>query len=150
MEFIPINCIGLILIILMASCQKAKTVDLSLSQPIEAAPSLSPPSTTAPPSETLVMSCNGKIAANDFDYTATFSTEGGFSSLEFMRSGERVTIVKLDYDGKNDKGQSIWRGAAYGMADVTLIHLSDRIVQLEDEISVGYDGQWGRGRCVSP
>jgi hypothetical protein len=98
--------------------------------------------------ETLVMTCSGTIDINGLDYAVTFSDEGGFSQVEFSRHGKAIATANLSFDGRNGADQTIWRGAVDGMADVVLIHLSDQVVQPGDEVSVGYDGQWGRGQCV--
>lgn len=69
-----------------------------------------------------------------------------FVDLRPRTSNASLTST-MTYSGKNNEGQGIWRGSVNGMADVTLIHLSAIDPQWGDEISVGYDGQWGRTTC---
>ncbi len=97
----------------------------------------------------LEMECDGEITANLVDFTAYYSQESGFSRIEFLQGSPEQVIAEsaLSYDGQNDQGQSIWRGSVNGMASVTLIHLSSNPAQPGDEISVSYDGQWGKGLC---
>ncbi|MGB3138325.1 MAG: hypothetical protein WBB18_16070 [Nodosilinea sp.] len=101
-----------------------------------------------PNQDNLQMRCSGSILVNDIDYTVQFTREAGFPRIELRRrsSGQQVAETFLSYDRNNSKGQAIWRGAVNGMADVTLVHLSARPAQVGD-LSVGYDGQWGRGTC---
>lgn len=102
-----------------------------------------------PNQDTLAMTCTGSITVNDIDFTAHFTREGGFSRIELARpaTGEVFAESFLSYDGQNDQGEDIWRGDVAGMADVTLVHLAQGPAQIGDEVSVGYDGQWGRGTC---
>lgn len=112
-----------------------------------------PGSAAAPPEEpnqdNLEMTCTGSITVNDTDFTVYFTREAGFSRVEFKRpaTGEVFAESFLSYDGKNAQGQAIWRGAVQQMASVTLVHLSPNPAQIGDQVSVGYDGQWGRGDC---
>ncbi len=54
----------------------------------------------------------------------------------------------LRFDRTNDQGQRIYRGNVAGMADVTLINLSEFVQPPPGgQISVNLDGQWGRGTC---
>jgi len=102
-----------------------------------------------PNQDSLEMTCNGSIAVNDIDYSAFFTREAGFSRIQFRRrsSGQQIAETFLSFDQQNHKGQAIWRGAVEEMASVTLVHLANRPAQPGDQISVGYDGQWGRGTC---
>ena len=97
--------------------------------------------------DTLVMICRGTIEINRIDYAVTFSSEGGFSQIEFSRDGEPIASAQLSFDGRNDQNQTLWRGNVNSGASI-LIHLSTQTVQPGDEISVGYDGQWGRDQCL--
>ena len=113
-----------------------------------------PPGNTSvveePNQDNLQMTCTGSITVNDIDFTAYFTREAGFSQIDLKRpdTGEVFANSTLSFDGQNDQGESIWRGDVAGMASVTLVHLSRNPAQLGDEISVGYDGQWGRGTCI--
>lgn len=118
--------------------------------PDNAPPSVSPPAATEEPNQDdLAMTCPGSITVNDIDFTAHFTREAGFSRIELKRpaTGEVFAESFLSYDRQNDAGQAVWRGAVNQMADVTLVHLSTNPAQLGDEVSVGYDGQWGRATC---
>ena len=97
--------------------------------------------------ETLVMTCAGAIEANAVDYTVIYSAERGFSRIEFKQNGTAIAAAQLSLRGKNDQNQNVWGGVTGGASDVILIHLSNQAAQPRDEISVGYNGQWGRGRC---
>jgi hypothetical protein len=96
------------------------------------------------------MQCPGSISVNDVNFTVLFTREAGFSRIVFRRrsTGQQIAEAFLSYDRKNAKGQDIWRGSVNGAADVTLVHLSSRPAQVGDQVSVGYDGQWGRGTCA--
>ncbi|WP_017299931.1 hypothetical protein [Nodosilinea nodulosa] len=102
-----------------------------------------------PNQDNLQMQCPGSILVNDINYTVFFTREAGFSRIVLRRrsTGQQIAEAFLSYDRKNAKGQAIWRGAVNGAADVTLVHLSARPAQRGDQVSVGYDGQWGRGTC---
>lgn len=112
-----------------------------------------PGSASAPPEEpnqdNLEMTCTGSLTVNDIDFTVYFTREAGFSRLELKRPATREVFAEsfLSYDGKNAQGQAIWRGSVQEMASVTLVHLSPNPAQVGDQVSVGYDGQWGRGNC---
>jgi hypothetical protein len=112
-----------------------------------------PDSASAPPEEpnqdNLEMTCTGSITVNDIDFTVYFTREAGFSRIELKRpaTGQVFAESFLSYDGKNAQGQAIWRGSVQEMASVTLVHLSSNPAQIGDQVSVGYDGQWGRGNC---
>ncbi len=113
------------------------------------------PTTTAsliarePNQDSLQMNCNGSIPANDMNYTVFFTREAGFSRIVFRRrsSGQQIAETFLSFDRQNNKGQAVWRGSVNNAASVTLIHLSSRPARPGDEVSVGYDKQWGRGTC---
>jgi len=132
----------------------AVIVDIfALNVPAIAAPS--PPLAAAtliaqePNQDSLHMTCNGSIEVNDIDYSAFFTREAGFSRIQLRRrsSGQQIAETFLSFDTQNDKGQAIWRGAVDDMANVTLIHLATRPARVGDQVSVNYDGQWGRGTC---
>lgn len=103
-----------------------------------------------PNQDNLQMQCPGSILVNDINYTVFFTREAGFSRIVLRRrsTGQQIAETTLSYDRKNAKGQAIWRGAVNDAADVTLVHLSTRAAQVGDQVSVGYDGQWGRGTCA--
>lgn len=102
-----------------------------------------------PNQDSLQMTCDGSIAVNDINYTAFFTREAGFSRIVLRRrsTGQQIAETFLSFDRKNDKGQAIWRGSVNNGASVTLIHLASRPAQPGDQVSVGYDNQWGRGTC---
>jgi hypothetical protein len=68
--------------------------------------------------------------------------------LRRRSTGQQIAETFLSYDRNNSKGQAIWRGAVNDAANVTLVHLANRPAQPGDQVSVGYDGQWGRGTCA--
>lgn len=102
-----------------------------------------------PNQDNLQMTCNGSILVNDINYTVFFTREAGFSRIVMRRrsTGQQMTETFLSFDRKNDKGQAVWRGSVNNAASVTLVHLSSRPAQRGDQVSVGYDQQWGRGTC---
>lgn len=103
-----------------------------------------------PNQDNLQMQCPGSFLVNDINYTVFFTREAGFSRIVLQRrsTGQQIAETFLSYDRKNTKGQAIWRGAVNDAASVTLVHLSTRAAQVGDQVSVGYDGQWGRGTCA--
>jgi hypothetical protein len=103
-----------------------------------------------PNQDNLQMQCPGSIGVNDVNFTAFFTREAGFSRIVLRRrsTGQQIAEAFLSYDRKNAKGQDIWRGSVQGAADIVLVHLASRPAQVGDQISVGYDGQWGRGTCA--
>jgi hypothetical protein len=102
-----------------------------------------------PNQDNLQMTCTGSILVNDVDFTVFFTREAGFSRIQLRRrsTGQQIAETFLSYDRNNSKGQAIWRGNVNDAADVTLVHLSSSPAQVGDQVSVGYDGQWGRGTC---
>lgn len=105
---------------------------------------------TEPNQDNLQMLCNGSISVNNVDYTVQFTRSAGFSRIELRQrgSGQVIANTTLSFSGTNAKGQAIWRGSVLDAASVVLVHLSTRPAQVGDEVSVGYDGQWGRGTCA--
>lgn len=129
---------------------------LTLSQSYPAIADSRVPATTSaylvaqePNQDSLQMQCNGSMASSDINFNAFFTREAGFSRIILRRrsTGQQISETFLSYDRKNDKGQDIWRGSVNNAASVTLVHLSNSPAQPGDEVSVGYDGQWGRGTC---
>lgn len=108
-------------------------------------PSPRPP-VQEPNQDSLSMTCPGNIQGS-VDFTAYFTRESGFSRIDLRPPAGNVITTNLSYNGKNQEGQSIWRGSVAGMADVTLVHLSTAPARRGDQVSVGYDGRWGRGTC---
>lgn len=102
-----------------------------------------------PNQDSLQMQCNGSMASSDTNFNAFFTREAGFSRIILRRrsTGQPIAETFLSFDRQNDKGQAIWRGSVNEMASVTLVHLSSNPAQPGDEVSVSYDGQWGRGTC---
>ncbi|MFO1423325.1 MAG: hypothetical protein U1F70_06675 [Candidatus Competibacteraceae bacterium] len=99
--------------------------------------------------------CRGTINrahADDIAFSVPWSPNTGFErKVEFRnaRTGAGISqSSRLRFDRKNDKGQRIYRGNVSGMANVTLINLS-RFFQPPPggQVSVNFDGQWGRGTC---
>ena len=98
--------------------------------------------------------CRGTIhrAGDDITFSVSWSPNTGFEQrVKFRNARTGVDISRssrLRFDRKNDKGQRIYRGNVSGMADITLINLS-RFFQPRPggQISVNFDGQWGRGTC---
>lgn len=96
----------------------------------------------------LVMTCTGTIEANNIDFTLTYSSESGFSEIELRRNGAKIASALLSFSGRNDDDYGVWRGTTTGQASLVVIHLSEKNIQPGDTISVGHDGQWGRGQCA--
>ena len=99
--------------------------------------------------------CRGTIHrthGDNISFSVPWSPNTGFEQrVEFRnaRTGAGLSqSSRLRFDRKNDKGQRVYRGNVSGMANVTLINLS-RFVQPPPggQISVNFDGQWGRGTC---
>lgn len=100
-----------------------------------------------PNQDNLSMSCNGTVQ-DRVDFTAFYTREAGFSRVEFRpRASNNVLPSSLSYIGKNAAGESIWKGSVAQMADTTLVHLSPYAAKPGDQVSVSYDGQWGRATC---
>lgn len=113
----------------------------------EPIPSPDRPIVQEPNQDNLSMTCSGNIQ-NRVDFTVFFTREAGFSRIELKPRTSNTTLTAyMSYDGKNDQGQAIWRGNVNQMATVTLVHLSTAPAQRGDEVSVGYDNQWGRATC---
>lgn len=124
---------------------------LAVALPSRAVNSETPVLAQAEPNQdNLQMQCPGSIGVNDVNFRVLYTREAGFSRIILTRrsTGQTIAETNLSYDRKNDKGQAIWRGAVNGAADVTLVHLSTRAPQVGDQVSVGYDMQWGRGTCA--
>jgi len=99
--------------------------------------------------------CRGTINrdhADDISFSVPWSPNTGFEQrVKFSnaRTGAGMSqSSRLRFDRKNNKGQRIYRGNVSGMANVTLINLS-RFFQPppRGQVSVNFDGQWGRGTC---
>lgn len=99
--------------------------------------------------------CRGTIDrahGDNISFSVPWSPNTGFEQrVKFYnaRTGAGMSqSSRLRFDRKNDKGQRIYRGNVSGMANVTLINLS-RFFQPRPggQISVNFDGQWGRGTC---
>ncbi|MBF2084503.1 hypothetical protein [Thermoleptolyngbya sp. C42_A2020_037] len=114
------------------------------------APTPAPPVTVAPEEpnqDNLSMTCNGTVQER-VDFTAFYTREAGFSRVEFRpRTSTNVLTSNLSYVGKNAAGETIWKGNVAQMADTTLVHLSPFPAKPGDQVSVSYDGQWGRATC---
>lgn len=99
--------------------------------------------------------CRGTIRRAHSDnvrFSVPWTPNAGFEQrIKFRndRTGSNMPhSSRLRYDRRNDKGQRIYRGNVNGMADVTLIHLSrSSNPRPGGEVSVNFDGQWGRGTC---
>ena len=130
---------------------RLENADTPTEAPVAEPPPTAPPvaSPEAPNfRDPLVLSCQGTVMGSNIDFTTLYSPEGGFARINFGRNGAETATAELTFDGRNEQNQSVWRGAVNGMADVTLIHLSDQMIQVRDRISVIYDGQEGLGTCV--
>lgn len=114
------------------------------------APTPGPPVSIAPEEpnqDNLSMTCNGTVQ-DRVDFTAFYTREAGFSRVEFRPyTSNNVLTSNLSYVGKNAAGETIWKGNVAQMADTTLVHLSPFPAKPGDQVSVSYDGQWGRATC---
>ncbi len=101
------------------------------------------------------ITCRGTIQrahSHDISFSVPWSPNTGFEQrVQFRNARTGIDISRssrLRFDRKNDKGQRIYRGNVSGMADVTLINLSRSFQPRPGgQISVNFDGQWGRGTC---
>lgn len=99
--------------------------------------------------------CRGTIhraRADDITFSVPWSPNTGFEQRVKFRNARTGAGMsqssRLRFDRKNDQGQRIYRGNVSGMADVTLINLSRSFQPRPGgQISVNFDGQWGRGAC---
>ncbi len=109
----------------------------------------------APTASAADIFCRGTIHRTNGDnlvFTVPWSPNTGFEQeVEFRnaRTGAGISrSSRLRFDRTNDQGQRIYRGDVAGMADVTLINLSEFVQPPPGgQISVNLDGQWGRGTC---
>ena len=109
----------------------------------------------APTASAADLVCRGTIHRANGDnlvFTIPWSPNTGFEQeVEFRnaRTGAGISrSSRLRFDRPNDQGQRIYRGDVAGMADVTLINLSEFVQPPPGgQISVNLDGQWGRGTC---
>ncbi|MCP2729008.1 hypothetical protein [Limnofasciculus baicalensis] len=102
-----------------------------------------------PNQDDLNLTCRGTID-NRVDFTAYYTREAGFRRIDFRpRRANRTLTVSMNYINKNAQGRGVWRGQGNSevQADVSLVHLSTKVPQVGDRISVGYDHQWGRATC---
>ncbi|MDZ7622415.1 MAG: hypothetical protein U5O69_08665 [Candidatus Competibacteraceae bacterium] len=109
----------------------------------------------APTASAADLVCRGTIHRAHGDnlvFTIPWSPNTGFEQeVEFRnaRTGAGISrSSRLRFDQTNDQGQRIYRGDVAGMANVTLINLSEFVQPPPGgQISVNLDGQWGRGTC---
>jgi hypothetical protein len=105
------------------------------------------PSVENPEPDDLNLICRGTIQER-VDFSVYFTREWGFNRIEFRPRSSGATLTgDLDYSGKNEQGQDLWKGSVNAMADVVLVHLSTAAAQPGDQVSVRYDAGWGRGLC---
>ena len=101
------------------------------------------------------MQCRGTIYranSSNISFSVPWSPHTGFEQRVKFRNARTGAGMsqssRLRFDHKNDQGQRIYRGNVSGMADVTLINLSRSFKPRPGgQISVNFDGQWGRGTC---
>lgn len=99
--------------------------------------------------------CRGTIHRAHGDnivFTVPWSPNTSFEQKVEFRNARTSTGIsrssRLRFDRTNDQGQRIYRGNVAGMANVTLINLSEFVQPTSGgQISVNLDGQWGRGTC---
>ncbi|MBK1644700.1 hypothetical protein CKO25_08580 [Thiocapsa imhoffii] len=98
--------------------------------------------------------CRGNMPAANLNFSTLFTRGAGFvGPVEFRQHETGAWVVEsspLQFDRTNDRGQGVYRAHVGGMADVVLIDLAETQPHVGSEISVGYDGRWGRGVCVTP
>ncbi len=108
------------------------------------------------PAQTLAadLICRGDMKAADLVFSVRFTRDAGFTGpVEFRRRETGARVVEsspLRFDRTNAQGQRIYRGHVGGMADVVLVDLAEKQPRAGSEVSVGYDGRWGRGVCALP
>ena len=99
--------------------------------------------------------CQGTIHRTHGDnvsFSVPWSPNTGFEQRVKFRNARTGAGLsqssRLRFDQKNDQGQRIYRGNVSGMANVTLINLSRSFQPRPGgQVSVNFDGQWGRGTC---
>lgn len=91
--------------------------------------------------------CPG-LDADGYPYTANY-LDGLFTEVIFDRDSSQPPVTsELTYDGVNEEGEPIYRGAYLGAADVTLVDRSKGNVKTGSEVSVAVDGRWNQTRGV--
>ena len=132
----------------VATLQPEASLSPTDAPPIESpSPTQSPaPIAEEPNHDDLSMTCSGNIQ-NSVDFTVYYTREAGFSRIDLTPPAGQTLTSTLSYDGINEDGHGIWRGAVAQMANVVLVHLSTEAPQRGDDVSVGYDGRWGRATC---
>ncbi|RZM82519.1 LURP-one-related/scramblase family protein [Leptolyngbya iicbica] len=128
-----------------AAIDLLESTDAPTESPVAEPPPVESPDNTF--RDPLVVNCLGTVAGSNIDFSTLYSPEGGFARINFGRDGATTATAELTFDGRNAENQMVWRGAVNGMADVTLTHLSDQMIQVGDRVAVLYDGQEGLGTC---
>lgn len=110
----------------------------------------------APATDTLAadLICQGDMPPANLVFSVPYTHGLGFiGPVEFRHRETGAHVVDsspLRFDLANARGQRIYRGHVDGMADVVLIDLAETAPRAGSEVSVGYDGRWGRGVCAVP
>lgn len=92
--------------------------------------------------------CTGGINNRDLYFTVVYTQEKGFTTFELRQKGSDRLISKgsVAVSGKNNQGQTIYRGAAKD-ASVVVVGFAPGYQKSSGEMSFSIDGQWGRGKC---
>ena len=94
------------------------------------------------------LTCAGGINNRNMYFTVIYTQESGFTTFELRQNGTDRLMSKgsVAFSGKNEQGQTIYRGAAKD-ADVVVVGFAPRYQKPFSEMSFSIDGQWGRGTC---
>lgn len=90
--------------------------------------------------------CKGRMN-NGWAYTAEYNNRR-FTLIRWQRPQQPPQTTNLTNDGRNAKGQPVYRGNFQAATTVTLVDLSGGNVRSGSEVSVGVEEWgWSRGRC---
>ncbi len=94
------------------------------------------------------LTCTGGINNRNLYFTVIYTQESGFTTFELRQNGTDRLVSKgsVAFSGKNNQGQTIYRGAAKD-ADVVVVGFAPHYQNPFSEVSFSIDGQWGRGTC---
>ncbi|PSB19721.1 hypothetical protein C7B65_10535 [Phormidesmis priestleyi ULC007] len=94
------------------------------------------------------LTCRGDINDRNLYFTVIYTQESGFTTFELRQKGSDRLISqgRVAFSGRNNQGQTIYRGAAKN-ADVVVVGFAPHYQKPFSEMSFSIDGQWGRGTC---
>jgi hypothetical protein len=94
------------------------------------------------------LSCDGDLETTNLSFSIEYSPENGFNHVELRQkiSNRLVAEVRLSYQGQDRQGRDRFGGSVNNKG-VTVLNLAPNYVEAGTQVSVSYDGQWGRGTC---